>query len=120
MTRAIDDTTSTCRSCMYWDGNNASTGLPKGSGYCGYISVPAWVGKHLTHRDDHRVMLETDGLDCWQHAKRDPKPLGREGAERLLRSVARRSANVCRLCGHEHNMMPCPPPDSAENGKGDV
>lgn len=68
MVRDIDDRTSACRSCSYWD--SSAPGLPQGNGYCGYSSVPAWVHKHLTPRDDHRIMSSDEGLDCWQHTQR--------------------------------------------------
>lgn len=68
MTRAIDDTTSSCGSCAYYDRH--APGLKQGTGYCGYMSVPAWVHKHLAPRDDHRVVESGEGINCWQHDKR--------------------------------------------------
>jgi hypothetical protein len=108
--RAFDDKTSTCETCAYWDGD--SPGRPKGEGYCGWSSVPAWVHKHLTSRDDHRIMSATEGLDCWQHTKRGKTQT--INAEPLLRRLSVIKGGGCPVCGEHHEVMPCPnPPVSA-------
>ncbi len=107
MTRAIEDTSSTCKTCVYWER------LDRGgdAGRCNYVSIPGWAQKYLSQTDEQRRMSAEDGLTCWMHSKRglELKIDGKSFMQRL----AARSGNFCRVCGRDHNMMPCGPPDSA-------
>ena len=115
MPRDYTDTTSTCGSCMYFSADTPDGG--PADGHCGWMSLPAYVYKNV--KEFNTLMRADAGKDCWLHTKRPIGPLSPIDPIRLLKAVASKSRNVCKLCGHEHNMMPCPtsPPSADGNGR---
>ena len=77
MTRAYDDKTSTCGTCVYWQRDSVQAERPSvDTGHCNWISVPGWLTKphaplehgimpHMTR------MLEDGGANCWLHKTRE-------------------------------------------------
>lgn len=82
MARELNDTTSTCGSCAYWEHDKSADGIhPFRVGYCQWTSVPAWVDKRIKNRSpEHQKMLECDGATCWLHTKRGVAPASQSAA----------------------------------------
>lgn len=110
MPRDFNDSTSTCASCIYFSPDAPDGGPP--DGHCNWLSLPAYVYKN--GREFNTLMRADAGKDCWLHTKRETISLD---AAALLKRVAARPINVCRVCGHEHNMAPCPGFQSGKSGE---
>lgn len=111
MTRAFDDKTSTCGSCIYFEADAPDGGPP--DGHCNWLSLPAYVYKNVREFNTH--MRADAGKDCWLHMKRGVK-LDPIDPDRLMQRMAQLPSNVCRVCGNSHNMMPCGPKRGSDNG----
>lgn len=72
MTRAFDDKTSTCGSCVYFSPDSPDCGPP--DGHCGWLSLPAYAYK--TVKEFNTYMRADAGKDCWLHTKRDEPSAG--------------------------------------------
>ena len=71
MPRAMDDKTSTCGSCAYWNHHAESDGIhPTPLGECGWWSLPVWTRQYIPIKPSTRMRAD-DGLDCWLHTKRE-------------------------------------------------
>ena len=102
MTRAYDDATSTCGTCLYFSPDAPDGGEP--DGHCNWLSLPAYVYKNRA--EFNTLMLASDGKNCWLHTKRET-PL-KLNPLKLLKRVASHPEGRCRVCGGDHNCAPCP------------
>ena len=66
MTRAFNDTTSTCATCIYFAPDSPDGGPP--DGHCNWLTLPAYAYKNVTEFNTY--MRAADGKNCWLHSKR--------------------------------------------------
>lgn len=74
MTRAFNDSTSTCATCVYFSPDAPDNGPP--DGHCHWLSLPAYIRRQRPGISFSTYMRADEGKDCWLHTATKPASQG--------------------------------------------